>query len=377
MFRPTLRKATLLATSKGDLKDSDRKIDARTPTGSPHVAPPVYSLVVPIYNEEAVLPLFFARIGPVIDRLDGGVEVVLVDDGSRDGSAALVEAQVAQDPRYRLAKLSRNFGQQAAISAELDLARGDAVIIMDADLQDLPELVFDLVDRWKTGSDVVCARRAARPGDGRLKVIPASLFYGLVRRIARVDIPSNVGDFRLVDRKVVDVVRRMPERDRFVRGLFSWAGFRHSYVTFDRPARAAGGTKYGVLTLAAIALDAIIGFSDVPLRLALWFGLAVSGVALAFGLFVIVHWLGDTHALPGWSSTIFVTAFLCGSNMLMTGIMGLYVGRIYSEVKGRPLYVIDRTVGTSDQEALTLADARGQLKALRRQLRAYDDRMAS
>ena len=260
---------------------------------------PIYSLVVPIYNEEAVLPHFFPRLDRVLDELDGPAEVVMVDDGSRDGSVALIEAKIASDPRYRLATLSRNFGQQIAITAGLEFASGRAVIIMDADLQDPPEVVFALVERWKAGFDVVCAKRAARPGDSSLKIIPAKIFYGLMSRLAQVDIPANVGDFRLVDRKVVDVVRRMPERDRFVRGLFSWAGFRHSYVTFDRPARAAGDTKYSFRKLAGVAANALVGFSDVPLRLALWAGIAVSLMALMFGAFVIVHWFVASERLPG------------------------------------------------------------------------------
>ena len=247
---------------------------------------------------------------------------------------------------------------------------------MDADLQDPPEVVFALIERWKEGFDVVCARRAKRPGDSAFKIIPAKIFYGLISRLAQVDIPPDVGDFRLVDRKVVEVVRRMPERDRFIRGLFSWAGFKHTYVTFDRPARAAGDTKYTLGKLAGVAMDALIGFSDVPLRLALWLGIGVSAAALLFGLFVIVHWFLAADQLPGWSSTIVVTAFLCGTNMLMTGIMGLYVGRIYSEVKGRPLYVIGRTVGIGAADA-PRADARSQIEALEAELRDGLNRKAS
>ncbi len=332
-------------------------------------------MVAPIYNEEAVLPLFFSRLDQVLERLGESVEVVLVDDGSRDGSACLIEAKIKEDPRYRLAKLSRNFGQQVAITAGLDLASGQAVIIMDADLQDPPEVVLAMVERWREGFDVVCARRATRPGDGQGKILPAKIFYRLLKHLANVDIPSDVGDFRLVDRRVVDVVRQMPERDRFVRGLFSWAGFRHGYVTFERPARAAGRTKYNFPKLVSVAADAIIGFSDKPLRLALWFGLAVSAVALMFGAFVIVHWFMAPDQLPGWSSTAFVTAFLCGTNMLMTGIMGLYVGRIYSEVKGRPLYIVDRMVGFAP--ALPHGDARGQLEALKAELSDAPGRKAS
>ena len=312
---------------------------------------PTYSIIVPVYNEEAVLPLLLARLEAILDRLDGAAEVIFVDDGSRDLSSFILEQKARTDPRYKYASLSRNFGQQLAITAGLDLAEGDAVIIMDADLQDPPEVVFALIESWKAGAEVVCAQRAARPGDSRLKIIPAKIFYALMSRLAHVHIPPNVGDFRLVDRKVVEVVRQFPERERFVRGLFSWAGFRHSYVTFERPARAGGETKYSFAKLLGVAMNALVAFSDVPLKLALWFGMAVSAVALLFGAFVIAHWFLAAEQLPGWSSTVFVAAFLGGTNMLMTGIMGLYVGRIYSEVKGRPLYVIDRAVGLGSASA--------------------------
>lgn len=337
---------------------------------------PTYSLVVPVFNEDAVLPAFFAALEPVLDRLDGPAEVILVDDGSRDRSVAVIEAQIASDPRYRLATLSRNFGQQIAITAGLDLAAGRAVVILDADLQDPPAVVLALAARWREGFDVVCARRGTRPGDQRRKVLPAKVFYGLIRRLSRVDIPADVGDFRLVDRRVVDVVRSMPERERFVRGLFSWAGFRHGYVTFDRPPRAAGRTKYTVVGLTRVAMNAIVGFSDLPLQIALWSGLAVSSLALLFGAYVLLHWAIAAAPLPGWSSMAFLTAFLGGSNMMITGIMGLYVGRIYAEVKGRPLYVLDRMVGF-EAAAPPVAGARGQLDALRRQVDATWDRVAS
>jgi dolichol-phosphate mannosyltransferase len=334
-------------------------------------------LVVPVFNEEAVLPLLFARLDGVLARLDGPAEVVIVDDGSRDRSAALVEARIARDDRYRLVALSRNFGQQLAITAGLDSARGDAIVILDCDLQDPPELILDLVAKWKEGFEVVCAQRRSRPGDGRFKILTARLFYGVMGRLARVDIPANVGDFRLIDRKVADAVRRLPERERFVRGLFSWVGFKHALVPFERPARAAGSTKYSIWKLARLAVNALISFSEAPLRFALWSGIGVSILAFLYGCYVIVQRLANPDSLPGWSSTIVVVAFLGGANMLMTGIMGLYVGRIYTEVKGRPLYVLDRKRGFETAEAPAATDARALIASLEAQLAAALGRKVS
>lgn len=306
---------------------------------------PTYSLVVPIYNEEAVLPLLLPRLDTLLARLDGPAEVVFIDDGSSDLSTFILEQRARHDGRFKLVSLSRNFGQQLAITAGLDLACGDAVIIMDADLQDPPEVILDLVAKWHEGFDVVCAQRASRAHEGWFKTISASLFYRCMSRLAHVDIPQNVGDFRLIDRKVVDVVRRLPERERFVRGLFSWVGFRHALVPFHRPERAAGQTKYSIWKLTRLAVEAIISFSEAPLRLVLWSGSVVSVLGIVYGCIAIIHWYIDPNTVPGTSSTVVVAAFLGGANMLMTGIVGLYVGRIYSEVKGRPLYIIDRSVG--------------------------------
>lgn len=306
---------------------------------------PIFSLVLPIFNEEAVLPLLLPRLDALIDELDGPAEVIFVDDGSRDLSRFLLERRARHDARFKLVGLSRNFGQQLAITAGLEAATGDAVIIMDADLQDPPEVVLKLIAKWREGFDVVCAQRASRSDDGWIKTTTARMFYGVMSRIARVDIPRDVGDFRLIDRRVADVVRLLPERERFVRGLFSWVGFKHALVRFDRPARAAGSTKYSLWRLTRLAVEAIVSFSEAPLRAALWCGMAVSLIAFVYGCFVIGHWFAEPAPLPGWSSTVVVVAFLGGANMLMTGIMGLYVGRIYSEVKGRPLYVVDQVVG--------------------------------
>jgi dolichol-phosphate mannosyltransferase len=306
---------------------------------------PVYSIVVPIYNEEAVLPILLRRLDALLDQLDAPAEAILVDDGSSDASSLVCEAKARADDRYRYVRLSRNFGQQMAITSGVDRASGDAVIVMDADLQDPPELVLDMIAKWKEGYEVVYAERASRVGESRLKTMRSDLFYRLLDRLSPVHMPRNVSDFRLVDRKVVDTFRTMPERDRYVRGMFTWIGFRQTAVRFDRPARAAGESKYSTAKLMRVAMNGVFSFSDAPLRLALWVGMAISILAMLYGCWVIARWAIHPDILPGWSSTIVVVAFLGGANMMMTGIMGLYVGRIHAEVKGRPLYIVDKAVG--------------------------------
>jgi len=307
---------------------------------------PTYSLVVPIFNEEAVIPLLLRRLDALLEALDGPGEVIVVDDGSSDTSAIVIEAKARVDDRYRLIKLSRNFGHQAAITSGLDHARGQAVVVMDADLQDPPEVVLAMIAKWKEGYDVVSAKRTERRGESRFKRTTAHLFYRLMGRLGEVSTTQNVGDFRLVDRRALDWFLAMPERDRFVRGMFTWIGFRQGTVTFDRPPRAAGESKYSLRKMVGLAMNGVISFSDAPLRLALWAGAAVSALAFVYGLSVIVRSaMGDPSLERGWSSTIVVIAAIGGANMLMTGVIGLYVGRIYAEAKGRPLYVVERAVG--------------------------------
>lgn len=305
----------------------------------------VYSFIIPVYNEEEILPDLFRQLDQLLARLDGPAEVILVDDGSRDRSGVIAVAQANKDPRYRYLAFSRNFGHQIAITAGMDVAEGDAVIIMDADLQDPPEVVLELVAKWREGYEIVYAQRLSREGESRMKLWTARLFYKTLRRLTAVDIPENVGDFRLVDRKALDTFRAMPERDRFVRGMFGWMGFRQIAVPYHRHARAAGETKYSWGKMLRLASDGIVGFSDLPLRSALWLGLIVSLGAVLFGLYVIGLALHDTNLVPGWASTVVLQAFLSGVNLIMIGVVGLYVGRIHAEVKNRPLYVVARAVG--------------------------------
>lgn len=309
---------------------------------------PVYSLVVPLFNEEAVLPLLLERLDMLLERLDGTGEVILVDDGSRDATGLIAARRATSDPRYRYLALSRNFGHQIAITAGMEHADGAAVVVMDADLQDPPEVVLELAARWREGFDIVYAARLSREGESRLKLWTASLFYALIRKLTAVDIPANVGDFRLVDRKAIDAFRSMPERDRFVRGMFSWMGFSQTCVEFHRASRKAGRSHYGWSKMIKLAGDGIIGFSDVPLRLALWLGAFVSMASLAYGGWATVMELLGAHFVSGWASTIVLVSLLAGLNLLMTGLVGIYVGRIHTEVKGRPLFVVGRKVGFAE-----------------------------
>ena len=306
---------------------------------------PVYSIVIPLFNEEAVLPVLLLRLDGLLDRLDGEAEVILVDDGSADTTGIVASARATADPRYRYIGLSRNFGHQIAITAGMDAARGEAVVVMDADLQDPPEVVLDLVAKWREGYEIVYARRLSRAGESRFKTWSSALFYRLLRRLTHVDIPSDVGDFRLVDRKAIEAFKAMPERDRFVRGMFGWMGFRQTAVPFHRMSRVAGGSKYGWRKMWRLAFDGIVGFSDAPLRAALWLGFGISFAAFLFGIVTIGLALRGSGLVPGWASLAVLLSFLSGINLMMTGVVGLYVGRIHSEVKNRPLYVVARTVG--------------------------------
>jgi dolichol-phosphate mannosyltransferase len=306
---------------------------------------PVYSLVIPIYNEEAVLPILLRRLDALLDALDGPAEAIFVDDGSRDASPIVLEAKARADRRYRFVKLSRNFGHQIAITTGMERAAGQAVVVMDADLQDPPEVVLDMIAKWKEGYEIVYAERLSREGESRFKRVTADLFYRLLGKLSDVEIPRNVGDFRLVDRKALDSFLAMPERDRFVRGMFAWIGFRQAVVPFHRPPRAAGETKYSLTQMIRLAANGVVSFSDAPLRVALWAGLAISTLAIFYGIWVIALWAMHANLAQGWSSIIVVVTFLGGANMLMTGVMGVYVGRIYAEVKRRPLYIVDKAVG--------------------------------
>lgn len=318
----------------------------------------VYSLVVPIYNEEAVLPRLLHRLDRLLEKLDAPAEVILVDDGSRDISGMMAAARAQDNPAYRYVGLSRNFGHQIAITAGMDRARGDAVIVMDADLQDPPEVVLELIAKWREGFDIVYAKRKAREGESFLKLATAHAFYRVLRKLSSVDIPENVGDFRLIDRKVLEAFKLMPERDRFVRGMFGWLGFKQTAVEFHRDARAAGETKYGWRKMFRLATDGLVGFSDAPLRAVLWLGVAVSALAMLYGAFVIGMVLMGSATVQGWASLAVLISLLAGMNLMTVGVVGLYVGRIHNEVKQRPLYVVGREEGFRSVRAVPVNDTR-------------------
>lgn len=306
---------------------------------------PIYSLVVPIFDEEECLPELVARLRSVMDRLDAPAEALLVDDGSRDKSYELILEACHGDPRFRAIQLSRNFGHQMAITAGIDFASGEAVVVMDADLQDPPEVVLEMAARWREGYEVIHAVRDRRDGESAFKTISASWFYRLLARLGDVEVPANAGDFRLVDRKALDGFRMMRERNRYVRGMFGWIGFRQCTVTYTRSPRFAGSSGYPLRKMMKFAFDGIISFSSVPLRMALRFGFILSAVSIAAALGAVVLKLSGAFEVPGWTSMIFAITFLGGVQLLTIGVMGEYVSRIHDEVRGRPLYLVRETQG--------------------------------
>lgn len=301
---------------------------------------PRYSIVAPVFNEEDGLAEFYRRTAAVMDQLDGECELVLVFDGSRDRSPEIGRELRARDPRLKIIEFARNFGHQIAITAGIDYAEGDAVIIIDSDLQDPPEVIPELVAKWKEGYEVIYAQRRSRAGETFFKLITAKLFYQLIDRMASIDIPRDTGDFRLIDRKVVLVMRRLREHHRFMRGLSVWVGFKQTGVLYDRHERFAGRTQYPLRKMIKFASDAITGFSYVPLQLATTAGFWISGLALVGIVVVAVLRLFDSDFFFGQATTLISVLFLGGVQLIFLGIIGEYLGRIYDEVKNRPLYVV-------------------------------------
>lgn len=302
------------------------------------------SIVVPVLNEQQVLPAFYSRLKAVLATLPDASEVIFVDDGSFDGTPALLDEWAAADASVRVIHLSRNFGHQAALTAGLDHASGDAVILIDADLQDPPELISQFHSRWCEGFQVVLGQRRSRDA-GFVKRTLYHFFYKTLHLLADIEIPLDSGDFSLMDRSVVRALRRLPERTRFLRGLRSWVGLKQVAVEYDRPARASGESKYTLPKLLKLAFDGIVSFSAAPLRLALVFGSLIS--LAGFGLIAVLFYLRLKHAfdLPGWTSLMVVVLFLGGIQLLAVGIVGEYIARIYEEVKNRPVYLIARSAG--------------------------------
>ncbi|MGC8916889.1 MAG: glycosyltransferase family 2 protein [Thermoanaerobaculum sp.] len=302
------------------------------------------SVVVPVFNEEENLPELHRRLAQVLPQVVPSWEVLFVDDGSRDRSWEIVSQLAQSDPHVRGVRFSRNFGHQMAFAAGLDHARGQMVVIMDADLQDPPELIPQLVAKHREGFEVVYAVRTARHGETFFKKLTAKLFYRLLVRITSVQIPLDTGDFRLMGRRAVEAFRRLPERHRFTRGLVAWLGFPQTGVPYERAPRHAGTTKYPLRKMLRFALDAITSFSHVPLQLATWLGFVVSGFAFVYILVVIALKFAGI-SWPGYTSIMAAILFLGGVQLVMVGLLGEYVGRIYDEVKHRPLYLVAEEVG--------------------------------
>jgi dolichol-phosphate mannosyltransferase len=318
------------------------------------------SIVVPVYNEQEVLPAFYERLCAALETLPCAAEIVLIDDGSSDGTPALLEAFARRDARVRVLTFTRNFGHQAALCAGLDHCLGDAAVLIDADLQDPPELIGDFYTRWREGYQVVYGRRQ-RIEEGIAKRRIYHLFYRLLRLLANIDIPLDTGDFSLIDRRIVDNLRALPERTRFLRGLRSWIGLRQIGIEYARHSRHSGESKYSVAKLFKLAFDGIVSFSTAPLKLALVTGVVVSAGGFLLILILVYLRLSRSFDLPGWTSLMVVVLFLGGIQLITIGIVGEYIARIYEEVKARPLYLLAGRIGfegTATAEASIPVSAR-------------------
>jgi len=308
----------------------------------------VYSVVVPVFNEADVLPALYQRLSAVMTTLGDPYEIVFVNDGSSDGSLSILSEIRAHDARVRIICLSRNFGHQLAITAGLDHSSGDAVVVMDADLQDPPEFIPELIAQWRAGYDVVFAVRAHRRGENFFKKTTAALFYRLLQHLTSTEIPLDAGDFRLMSRRAVDALKPIRERHRFVRGLVGWIGFKHTRVEYVRDARYAGETKYPVRKMVRFAMNGIVSFSFFPLQLATYLGFLVSLCSFGYIVYAIELKLFTDRAVQGWASIMVALLFLGGVQLISLGVIGEYIGRIYDEVKQRPLYLIEALDGFDD-----------------------------
>ena len=298
------------------------------------------SVVIPIYNEEGNIPVLYERLTAVLEGMNITYQLIFINDGSRDRSMELLHGLAAKDARVKYIDFSRNFGHQVALSAGLDRTQGEAVVMMDADLQDPPEMLVELYQKYKEGYEVVYARRRSRQGETYFKKSATLVFYRLLSRMSSIEIPLDTGDFRIIDHKVVEMLRRMPEKIKYLRGQISWIGFRQTSIEYDRPERYAGETGYSFRKLMGLALDGITGFSDVPLKIVTYFGLIVTGFAFIMTIYVLYSWFSQSDLVQGWSSLMITVLFIGGVQMIAIGIIGEYLSRIHSNVRDRPLYVI-------------------------------------
>jgi len=311
---------------------------------------PIISVVVPVYNEEAVIHESYSRLKVVLEGLNEPYELIFVNDGSRDATTAMIRRICESDSTVRLVDFARNFGHQTAITAGMDYSTGDAIIVIDADLQDPPEVIPEMIAKWREGFDVVYGQRAQRKGETLFKRFTSAAFYRVLNKLTDVDIPVDTGDFRLIDRKVCDALKQVKERNRYIRGIISWLGFRQTGVEFIREKRFAGETKYPLKKMLRFAFDAITSFSYKPLKLATYAGVTISLTGFAYMMVVLYQKLFTTSTVTGWASMMAVNLFFNGVVLLMLGIIGEYIGRIYDEAKGRPLYVIREELNFTSQD---------------------------
>ena len=306
---------------------------------------PTLSVVAPCFNEEGVLHELYRRISQVLDGSGETWELVLVNDGSRDRTPEIMRELHAQDERVKVVDFARNFGHQIAVTAGMDYAQGDAVVLIDADLQDPPELILEMLAKWREGYEVVYAIRAERKGETWFKEFTAKMFYRIIYKITDIDIPMDTGDFRLMDRKVVNALKTMHEKHRFMRGMSVWVGFRQTGVKYVRAERYAGETKYPLKKMLKFAMDGITSFSYFPLQLATYIGFVAALLAVLGIIVTIILRLSGSHAFLGQATTLVSVLFLGGVQLICLGILGEYLGRIYDEVKGRPLYIVREALG--------------------------------
>lgn len=308
------------------------------------------SIVVPVYNEEPVVAETYKRLKSVMDSTGESYEIIFVNDGSKDNTARIVRDICGRDKNIKLIDFSRNFGHQIAITAGMDLSSGNAVVVIDADLQDPPEVISEMLKKWREGYEVVYGKRVKRQGETTFKKFTAKIFYRFLKKMTDVDIPVDTGDFRLIDRKVCNALKRINERNRYVRGLVSWVGFTQTGVEFERQERFAGETKYPLKKMLRFAMDAITTFSYKPLKLASYAGVLLSLVSFLYLLYVIYLRLFTDKTIQGWASTLAVSLFFNGVILMMLGIIGEYLGRIFDEAKGRPLYIVRDLVNFEKNE---------------------------
>ena len=344
---PTDQRSPAMSDSP-DVSNPQHKADQKQAESPDTDQRPVISVIVPIFNEEEVIPELYRRMAAVLGSIGQTWELVCVNDGSRDASLSLLLSLREQDARVKIINFSRNFGHQIAITAGMDYALGDAIAIIDADLQDPPELIGDMFEKWREGYEVVYAVRAHRRGESRFKLWTASAFYRLLRRITDVEIPVNTGDFRLIDRQVLLTMRRLREKHRFMRGLSSWVGYRQIGIEYQRAERFAGDTKYPLSKMFRLTLDAITSFSYIPLRLSTYFGFFLALASLLGIIATVVLRLSGNYVFLGQASTLVAVLFLGGIQLIFLGIIGEYLARIYDDVKARPLYVVSKAYGFAD-----------------------------